>query len=37
MNTYEFVASGGYVEIRLLLIYKERVWHPYVLNEFRTN
>lgn len=37
MDTYEFVASGGYVEIRLLLINKERIWHPYVLNELGTN
>lgn len=37
MDTYEFVASGGYVEIRLLLIDKKCVRHPYVLNEFRTN
>lgn len=34
MNSYEFVARGSDVEIRLFLIYKERVGYPNIPNEF---
>lgn len=37
MNANEFVARGCYVEIRLLLVYKEGVRYPYVSNKFRTH
>lgn len=33
----ELIGSGGYVEVRLLFIYKECVRHPYVLDEFRAH
>lgn len=31
----ELIGSGGYVEVRLLFVYKESIWHPNVLDEFR--
>lgn len=34
---YKFVAGGRYMEVRLLFIDEERVGHPYVLDELRSD
>lgn len=33
VNADELVTGGGGVEVGLLLVYEERVRHPYVLDE----
>lgn len=35
VNPDELVAGGSDVEVRLLLVYEERVWHPNVFYKLR--